>query len=239
MKTCSKCNLELHLEQFCKTKKSKDGHKSQCKACEKKYREENKENISERQKKYRQENKEEIKEYQKKYTKEKKEELSEYNKKYREENKEKAKNYRKEHEEDKRAYDKKYYQENKEKICEYQKKHREERKEEINEYFKNRRKMDEGYRILCCLRARLRYALQGNSKSASTMELAGCSMEFLIDYLEKTKVEGKDYSVGEIDHIRPCASFDLTDPVQQRECFHYTNLQLLTKEDNRKKGAKW
>ena len=35
--------------------------------------------------------------------------------------------------------------------------------------------------------------------------------------------------VWEIDHINPCASFDLTDIKQQKQCFHYTNLQPLFK----------
>ena len=71
------------------------------------------------------------------------------------------------------------------------------------------------------------------------MELVGCSIEFLIDYLEKTKVDGKDFSDAHIDHIRPCASFDMTDPEQQRECFHYTNLQYLPAKENMSKGAKF
>jgi hypothetical protein len=42
-----------------------------------------------------------------------------------------------------------------------------------------------------------------------------------------------------IDHIRPCCSFDLTDPEQQKKCFHYSNLQPLWAEENWSKGGKW
>jgi DNA/RNA endonuclease G (NUC1) len=41
-----------------------------------------------------------------------------------------------------------------------------------------------------------------------------------------------------IDHIIPCASFDLTDPKQQKNCFHYTNLQPLWAADNIRKSDK-
>jgi hypothetical protein len=37
-----------------------------------------------------------------------------------------------------------------------------------------------------------------------------------------------------IDHIRPISSFDLSDPAQQKECFHYSNLQPLWAIDNLK-----
>ena len=47
------------------------------------------------------------------------------------------------------------------------------------------------------------------------------------------------FMTGEIhiDHIKPCASFDLTDPAQQKECFNYKNLQPLWAFDNISKGA--
>lgn len=39
-----------------------------------------------------------------------------------------------------------------------------------------------------------------------------------------------------VDHIIPCEAFDLVLPSAQKICFHYSNLQLLTVEDNDKKS---
>ena len=38
-----------------------------------------------------------------------------------------------------------------------------------------------------------------------------------------------------IDHIKPCFSFDLSIPSQQEECFHYSNQRPLWKTDNLKR----
>jgi hypothetical protein len=41
-----------------------------------------------------------------------------------------------------------------------------------------------------------------------------------------------------IDHIIPCARFNLVDLEQQKLCFHYTNLQPLWAKDNLSKADK-
>ena len=45
-----------------------------------------------------------------------------------------------------------------------------------------------------------------------------------------------NYGQWHIDHIRPCSGFNLLDPIEQRVCFHYTNLQPLWAGDNLKKS---
>lgn len=42
-----------------------------------------------------------------------------------------------------------------------------------------------------------------------------------------------------IDHIRPCSSFDPSDPAQVKECFHFYNLQPLWVIENLKKSDSW
>jgi len=59
-----------------------------------------------------------------------------------------------------------------------------------------------------------------------------CSIDFLKNYLESKFTKGMTWENRglygwHIDHIIPCSSFDLSDPEQQKKCFHYTNLQPL------------
>ena len=99
------------------------------------------------------------------------------------------------------------------------------------------------YRIMGNLRRRLNLALRGKSKSACTMELIGCTIEELWHHLEKQFKSGMTWdnygkAGWEVDHIVPCANFDLSVPEQQKKCFHYTNLQPLWAFDNMSKGKK-
>ena len=78
-------------------------------------------------------------------------------------------------------------------------------------------------------------AIKHNYKSASTKILIGCSIDFLKQHLESKFQQGmswKNYGKWHIDHIRPCASFDLSQAREQKKCFHYKNLQPLWARDN-------
>ena len=79
---------------------------------------------------------------------------------------------------------------------------------------------------------------------AATAEvLLGCSDTEFRCYLESKFAPGmgwRNFGVRgwHVDHIIPCAAFDLTDPDQQRQCFHYTNLQPLWSDLNEWKRNK-
>jgi len=79
----------------------------------------------------------------------------------------------------------------------------------------------------------------GFTKCASAKDLLGCPIGQLKAHLEAGFKDGMSWDnrgAWHIDHILPCASFNLSDPEQQRQCFHYTNMQPLWASENRKKG---
>lgn len=116
----------------------------------------------------------------------------------------------------------------------------EERMAYMRKYQRERRRSDPTYRLLHNLRERVRKALQGKNKSAATEALLGICVDECRKYIEGLFTEGMSWDSDiHIDHIVPCASFDLSDPEQQRRCFHYTNLQPLWGPDNLEKSAKW
>jgi len=106
-----------------------------------------------------------------------------------------------------------------------------------------RRIADPNRQIRHNLRVRMGDVLKGLSKSASTMKLVGCTIEELWKHLESSSsweswMTRENYGAGgwDLDHIKACAKFDLTDPEQQRVCFHWSNLQPLEHMANLKKS---
>ena len=112
-----------------------------------------------------------------------------------------------------------------------------------NEKRNERRKTDPNYKLLCYTRTRLYQALKGNSKSAHTRELLGCTVDELWKHLESQFVEGmtqENYGpIWHIDHIIPCEAFDLTSEQEQRRCFNWRNLQPMFASENMSKGDKY
>jgi hypothetical protein len=113
----------------------------------------------------------------------------------------------------------------------------ERQRESAAKYKRNRMHIDINYRIKCQLRNRLYMAMKNNAsgKAYSTMELIGCTIEEVRTFLEAEFEEGMTWENQDewhIDHIRPCASFNLEDPEEQKKCFHWTNLQPLWAADN-------
>ena len=133
-----------------------------------------------------------------------------------------------------------YYQANKDRHIEQAKKWRAENGDRVKkhrrDWYRKKYHTDPAFRTERICRARISQALNGNNKSASTIELLGCTIEHARFHIESQFKEGMTWDNIHIDHIQPCASFDLEDPNEQRKCFHYTNLQPLLAEDNLRKS---
>lgn len=102
---------------------------------------------------------------------------------------------------------------------------------------------DLNFRLKHRLRGRIRLALrsQQNETSTKIRQVLGCTIPEARRHLERQFLPGMTWENHgthgwHIDHIKPCASFDLSDPEQQKICFHFTNLQPLWAKDNLRKS---
>jgi len=239
-KICKVCQEKLPAtnEYFNKQKGGKYGLMAKCKPCHKLY---NQKMYQKHQKKriaekivYRQKNHYKILEsnkkcyqkYRDKRLEEKKLEAKLYPEKIKERQKQQYIKHRKQ-----RLLDVKNYQiKNKEKI-----------RNRRAKYTINRYRNDPAFRIKMTLSRRMRGLMKKNG--TRTVDLIGCSIDNLKKYLESKFRDGMSWenygrNGWHIDHIKPCASFNLTDPQQQKKCFHYSNLQPLWAADNIRKSDK-
>ena len=245
-KVCTKCNEEKEIALMAKKE-------SICKNCDcirsKKYREANRDKVAQKKRGYYEKHKEEINQKWREYYEENKEELCQ-----------KVKEYIKTHKEEKAARDKKYAENHKEEIAARNKKYYLQNRDSLisksNEHYANNREEcikrstargreryaeDPIFRLVCNLRSRVKNAIKSDAgeKAAGTIELLGCTIQDVRIFLETKFQPGMswdNYGEWHIDHIKPCAKFNLQDPEEQRKCFHWTNLQPLWAADNLSKG---
>jgi len=212
-KICCVCNKIKPITDFGILKSLKDGRRPQCKQCRKNQYYVNWEKSKE--------------EKRKSYEIHKEKRLETMKKNY-EENPQIYK---------KRASD--YYYNNQDKIKKYRK--------WLNESGQKQRKRKEYFernpsaKIAERFRSRLASMIskQKGTKSASSLELLGCSYEELKKHLETQFRDGMTWenygNFWHVDHIRPCCAFDLTNSEQQKECFNFKNLRPLLAIENMQK----
>jgi hypothetical protein len=250
-KVCTKCKEEKGFDDFGKCKREKDGLQYWCKACKSHHYQSNKESIRKKQKEYNTVNREARLKRQAEYRRINREVINNKQKEHyylnREERLSVQKLYRQDNREKIRGADRSRYQSRREKVLDYQKRYYQENKDKVKarccDYILNRLKTDNIFRMTSNLRSRVRRAIIGFKKTGTTMDLIGCTAEQARAHIEAQFTDGMSwenygYYGWHIDHIIPCASFDLSDPEQQRQCFHYTNLQPLWAEDNFSKSDK-
>lgn len=155
-----------------------------------------------------------------------KENLIDQNKKYYKKNKEKIAEYYKEH-----------YKQNKDIYLNNNKKWRNNNKAILNEKARIRCVVDDNYRIKRNLRNRLNICIK---KNKSTMEYIGCDLDFLKLWLKSNFTKEMTFenygSYWHIDHVIPCANFDMTNENDIFNCFRWTNLQPLGASKNMSKN---
>lgn len=209
MKSCNNCKQLKSFSCFYKGKNNKDGYRTVCKDCIKKYGEENKE-IK--------------KEYLKNYKNKNKDILKIKNKEYRIKNYLKIKDWKDKNEE----YFKKYRKNNKEKIRFYLNKRS---KTDFIFRLKNN--------IRRLILHSFKRGKKNFKKVDKTEVILGCTIENFINYISlkfKKEMTLENHGKWHIDHIIPLASAKTEEEIIKLN--HYTNLQPLWAKENLSKGKK-
>lgn len=241
---CKSCDKEYKRKHYIENKARID-------AKNKKWREENRDYSIEKSRERYYRNKDRHLEYCSAYRKENKEYIRAWKKKHYTKNRERIldqqKRYREKNIEPVKESNRRYYWENRDKCLERAKGYRENNRERINASMLRRYKECPQHNIKMKSRNYINKCLQraelGTRKHDSTIKLLGCSYEDFKVHIERQFTKGMTWSnflAGEIhlDHIRPTSSFDLTDPEQQAEAFHYLNVMPLWAKDNMRKSDK-
>lgn len=142
----------------------------------------------------------------------------------------------------KRKYGLEYYKNNKDKVKINNTIYRDNNKEKRNSRDRERHNNNLHIRLRQNLKTRINDNMKNRTKSDNTLSLIGCSIDKLKQYLENKFKKGmswENYGDWHIDHIKPCAKFNLKLPEEQIKCFNYINLQPLWASENCSKQDKY
>lgn len=127
--------------------------------------------------------------------------------------------------------------------------HRQKNKEQARAYaseYRKKRRQDPGIRLKQNARSRFHKVM----KKVKAVQLTdsfnvfiGCSSSFLRQHIERQFepwMTWDNYGITwQVDHKKPLNHFDLFDPVQARQAFHFSNLKPVSKEYNASKQDRW
>lgn len=234
-KVCIKCDIVKPVTDFYPSKRNKTGYMGTCKVCRKEYYHEPKQVERKRQ-------------YERDHYQERKPKRNEYLKRYRQTPQYKA--YRASIKEEEKEYDKIYKQTTKGK--EVAKRSRDKNKGKYKGRYAEKRRIREkkryredlDYNITKKMRSRFYKATHNKNRSASVLEIAGCSLFDFKKHFESLFTEGMTWELfyqGKIhmDHIIPLSAFDMKNSLHQRASFHWSNLQPLWRKPNLEKSFKY
>lgn len=110
-----------------------------------------------------------------------------------------------------------------------------------NSNFNRRYHSDPQFKARLKLKQKLRRLMLGQYDDQFSWNLVGCTKDQLRRHIEAQFERGmtwENYGVNGwvVDHIRPVCKFNLLELDQRQNCFHYSNLQPMWYEQNRKKS---
>jgi len=92
----------------------------------------------------------------------------------------------------------------------------------------------------------LELKLYNKTKESEFDEYLGCTVEYFVHYIELQFTEdmswdkwGRGDDKFHIDHIIPCAMFDMNNEEEVKRCFHFSNYQPMWQPDNLRKSSKY
>jgi hypothetical protein len=216
-KVCVKCRIRKDLSEFNRNKNYKDGLQRRCRQCS-----------NDESRIYHATHKEERKQKDKENSEHRKSVNRDYYYKNRDKmieqsrvNNERLREYRKQE---------RLKPEKREKEKQRNKEWRENNRERYNQYFIDYHKDNPSAKIAHNYRTRYTKVLNGRTKHHHSQEILGCSRDFWMAHLESLFTERMtfdNYGFGEhkwtIGHKPPLAMYDLEDPEQQKEAFHWSH----------------